>query len=99
MRRARIEEGRAELLILLGSRHLLPSRPTNTLELMQRAKGGIVVACQDRILERRQGEPDLNACPGRVLYIDQVEICRKGTSLWVRGPEGQLCMSATAEVA
>ena len=34
-----------------------------------------------------------------VLHIDQVEICRKGTALWVRGPKGQLCMSATVETA
>lgn len=34
-----------------------------------------------------------------VLHSDEVEICRKGTSLWVRGPKGQLCMSATAKTA
>lgn len=34
-----------------------------------------------------------------VLHRDQVELCRKGTTLWVRGPKGQLCMSATAKTA
>lgn len=34
-----------------------------------------------------------------VLQGDQVEVCHKGTSLWVRGPKGQLCMTATAKMA
>ena len=34
-----------------------------------------------------------------VLHRDQVELCRKDNALWVRGPDGQLCMSATVKTA
>lgn len=33
-----------------------------------------------------------------VLHSDTVHLCQKGTSFWVRGPDGRMCMSAQIEV-
>ena len=31
-------------------------------------------------------------------HVEEAVLCQKGTELWVRGPDGRLCMTATAEV-
>ncbi|WP_300515843.1 MaoC family dehydratase N-terminal domain-containing protein [Aliiroseovarius sp.] len=33
-----------------------------------------------------------------LVHRETAELCRKGTDLWVRGPDGRQCMEATAEV-
>jgi len=31
-----------------------------------------------------------------VMDFEQVTLCRRGTAMWVRGPDGRLCMEAEA---
>ncbi|KIN65447.1 MaoC like domain protein [Sulfitobacter noctilucae] len=34
-----------------------------------------------------------------LMHFEKAELCLKGTDLWVRGPDGRQCMTATVEIA